>query len=195
MKVFIIGMPQSGRTTVAKALCQADNFRYIDAFSWLRSSFRERKDDEKLETYEDEFHSWFTNRLKINPQLIVENVKESMDAYPSDDKLIYVIDGLRSPKDFMQLFDYNKDIVVFLNRVDKNDADYKDYENIGVCVTKDYCFWLSSANLLPRERWFEYNFAIPGDDSDRVKNLGQKNSVFIVRSINRVISHLKELLK
>lgn len=195
MKVFIIGMPQSGRTTVAKALCQADNFRYIDAFSWLRSSFRERKDDEKIETYMDEFHSWFTNRLKINPQLIVENVKESMDAYPSDDKLVYVIDGLRSPKDFMQLFDYNKDIVVFLNRVDKNEADYKDYENIGVCVTKDYCFWLSSANLLPRERWFEYNFAIPGDDSDRVKNLGQKNSVFIVRSINRVISHLKELLK
>lgn len=195
MKIFVIGLPQTGRTTVAKALCQADNYRYIDAFSWVKSSFREQKTGEKLETYEDEFHSWFTNRLKINPQLIVENVQSSMGAYPSDDNLVYVIDGIRSPKDLLQLFDYNKDVLIFLDRVDKTDAECKDYENIGVSVMRDLCFWMSSASLLPRERWLEYKFAIPGDDSDRVKALGQKNSVFIVRSLNKVISHLKEQLK
>lgn len=194
MKIFVVGMPQSGRTTVTKALCQADNYRYIDAHSWVRSTFREKKVGEKPELYEDEFHSWFTNRLKINPQLITDNVQNTINAYgPEDDKLVYVIDGILSPRDFTRMFDYNKDMVIFLNRTG-NDAEYKDYENIGVSVMRDYCFWLSSADLLPKERWLEYNFSIPGVESDWVKGLGHKNSVFIVKSINRVISHIKEQL-
>jgi len=195
MKIFVIGMPQSGRTTVSKALCQADSYCYIDAHSWVRSTFREQKTSEKVEQYEDEFHSWFTNRLKIDPQLIISNIQDSINAYgPEDDKLVYVIDGIQSPRDLTRMFDYNKDVVIFLNRT-ANQADYKDYENIGVSVMRDYCFWLSSADLLPKERWLEYNFSIPGEDTDWVKALGHKNSVFIVKSINRVISHVKEQLK
>ncbi len=195
MKIFVVGMPQSGRTTVTKALCQADNYRYIDAHSWVRSTFREKMAGEKTELYEDEFHSWFTNRLKINPQLITDNIQNSINAYgPEDDKLTYVIDGIISPRDFTKMFDYNKDMVIFLNRI-SNNAEYKDYENIGVSVMRDYCFWLSSADLLPKERWLEYNFSIPGEDTEWVKHLGHKNSVFIVKSIKRVISHIKELLK
>ena len=195
MKIFVVGMPQSGRTTVTKALCHADNYRYIDAHSWVRSTFREKMVGEKTELYEDEFHSWFTNRLKINPQLITDNIQNSINAYgPEDDKLTYVIDGIFSPRDFTKMFDYNKDMIIFLNRI-SNNAEYKDYENIGVSVMRDYCFWLSSADLLPKERWLEYNFSIPGEDSEWVKQLGHKNSVFIVKSIKRVISHIKEKLK
>jgi hypothetical protein len=86
-----------------------------------------------------------------------------------------------------------EDFIVFLNRTN-NEVDLKDYENIGVSVMRDYCFWLSSANNLDKNNWFEYNFNIPGEESDWVKSLGHKNSVFIVKSINKVISHLKERL-
>lgn len=200
MKIFIIGMPQSGRTTVAKALCQSDDYLYIDSFSWVRSSFREQKSEERPQQYDDEFYSWFTNRLKINPRLITDNVLQTIESYKdtkgrfAEDAYNFVIDGIESPRDFVNLFDYNKDVVVFLDRV-ANPAEYRDYQNVGLSVMRDHCFWMSSADLLPRERWLEYKFSIPGEDSDWVKTLGQKNSVFLTKSINRVISHLKEKLK
>jgi adenylate kinase family enzyme len=195
MKIFLIGMPQSGRTTVAKALCQTENYIHVESLSWIRETFREIKPSERPQQYEDEFHNWFTNRLKINPKLITEQISNTIDAYGKDDNdYIFVIDGLQSPRDFSELFDYNKDMVIFLNRT-ANQADFKDYQNVGVSVMRDYCFWLSSADLLPKERWLEYNFSIPGEDSDWVKPLLHKNSVYLVKSINKVISHLKEKLK
>lgn len=192
MKIFIIGLPESGRTNVAKALCQSEGYGYIHATLWVKSTFREKKIDEKPQLYHDEYHSWFTNRLLNHPQMISDNIIDSMSAYDSTINH-FVIDGVVSPKDFTLLFDYNKDVVVFLNRID-NQSDYKDYENIGVSVIKDYCFWLASADLLPKTRWLEFNFHVPGEDSDFVKCLGSKNSVFIVKSINSAIKHLKETL-
>ena len=193
MKIFVVGMPQSGRTTVSKALCELKNFQYIDAVTWVRSTFREQKQGEHPQQYNDEYHSWLTNRMKLNPRLITDNVYDSIDAYGNnaEDDFTFVIDGISSPRDLVQLFDYNKDMIIFLNRTN-NSSDYKDYENIGVSVMRDFCFWMSSAELLPKDRWLEYNFAIPGEESDWVKPLGQKNSVFLVKSINKVISHLKE---
>lgn len=193
MNIFVVGMPESGRTTVSKALCKLDEYRYIDASSWIKASFRDQKAGEHPEQYHDEYHTWLTNRMKINPRLIVDNIYDSMDAYGKEPHN-FVIDGLVSPKDFTQLFDYNQDVVVFLDRTN-NTAEYKDYENIGVSVTRDYCFWMSSAGLLPKERWLEYKFQIPGEDSDFIKTLGSKNSVYIVKSINNVISHLQEKLE
>lgn len=195
MKIFIVGMPQSGRTTVSKALCEDGKRQYIDAVSWVRSTFRTPHDGEKPSQYEDEYHHWFTNRLKLNDGLITDNVMDTINAYDTkaNEKLDFVIDGIFSPRDLVQMFNYNEDVIVFLNRTN-NSSEYKDYENIGVSVMRDYCFWLSSANLLPKTRWFEYNFAIPGENSDQIKCLGHKNSVFIAKSISRVISHLKEKL-
>jgi len=192
MKIFIVGAPQSGRTTVAKALCQSKDYQYIEAVSWVRSTFREPKEGEYPQQYSDEFHAWFSQRLKINPNLITDNICNSINAYGkyAEDAYRFVIDGIQSPRDFVSIFDYNKDLVVFLNRTN-NEAEYRDYQNIGVSVMRDYCFWLSSADLLPREQWLEYNFAIPGEDSDWIKPLGHKNSVFIVKSTKKVISHLQ----
>jgi hypothetical protein len=106
----------------------------------------------------------------------------------------FVIDGIISPKDFSALFDYREDTIVFLNRTD-NDHEYRDHENIGISVIRDYCFWMSSAGVVNKTKWLEYNFKIPGEDSDFVKAMGAQNSVFIVKSIKKVISHLIERLK
>jgi adenylate kinase family enzyme len=194
MNIFVIGMPGSGRTTVARALCQAKGYNYIQATSWVKSTFRDPNPGEHPQQYLDEYHTWYTSRMKINPRMITDSIYDSMDTYQLVDNNCFVIDGLSSPKDFAELFDYNKDMVVFLNRTN-NESEFKDYENIGVSVMRDYCFWLSSANLLSKEKWFEYNYQIPGEDSDFIKSLGSKNSVFIVKSINKVISHLNNYVE
>ena len=191
MKIFIVGLPQSGRTTIAKALVEAHGYQYIDAMSWVRSAFRSRNEGEHLHQYQDEYQQYLTKRMVLNPWFISDNIHEMMKI---SDNEVFVIDGLVSPRDFVNLFDYREDVIVFLNRTD-NDADYRDHENIGTSVIRDYCFWMSSAGLIDKRRWLEYNFRIPGEESDHIKVMGAQNSVFIVRSITRAISHLKEKIK
>ena len=193
MKVFIVGLPRSGRTTVAQAIAEKHGWKYIDAMSWVRSTYREPRSDEHPHQFEDEYQQYLTKRMMVNPWFVTDHVCEMMKI-GGDEDTVFVIDGVASPKDFTALFDYRQDIVVFLNRTD-NDHEYRDHENIGASVIRDYCFWMSAAGVLNKERWMEYNFRIPGDNSDHVKAMGAQNSVFIVKSIDKVISHVSERLK
>jgi hypothetical protein len=188
MNIFIIGLPQSGRTTVAKAIAEAHGYQYIDAMSWVRSAFREIHKGEHLHQYEDEYQQYLTKRMIINPWFITDYLFEMMKVGANEGN-IFIIDGLQSPRDFVTMFDYRTDIVVFLNRTD-NEHEFRDHENIGSSAIRDYCFWMSSAGLCNKTRWLEYNFRIPGEDSDNIKQMGAQNSVFIVKSIQKVISHL-----
>jgi hypothetical protein len=203
MKVFIVGQPKSGRTTVAQQLGRslhgidgADWF-YVNTMDWVKNTFRAPNQNEKGHQYIEECHNYLLNRLQINPNLITDNFSESIKAIDkikiSGLNYNLVVDGVLNPRDFCQVFDYNKDMVVFLNRTD-NDSDIQDYESIGVSVIRDYCFWLASANLLSKPQWIEYNFKMTGDDSDFVRELGSKNSIYIIKSIGRVISHLINLV-
>lgn len=192
MKIFIVGLPKSGRTTVAQALAQELEYHYVDAATWLGLAFRPQNSGEHNQQYKEDYKVFMVDKLKESPNLVVDMIENSITNcwHPEN----FIIDGIQSPKDFVNLFDYNEDLVVFLNRTD-NEFEYEDYENIGVSVMRDYCFWLSSASLLPKDKWLEFNFKIPGEDSDAMKTLGSKNTVHIVRSLNKVISHLKSILK
>ncbi len=192
MKIFIIGLPRSGRTTVAKSIVEAQGFHYIDAMSWVRSNFRQPLAGEHPHQYEDEYQQYLTGRMIVNPDFIRDHIREMMKM-AEEPKPIFVIDGVASPQDFMSLFDYREDMVIFLNRTD-NDHDYRDHENIGNSVIRDYCFWMSAAGVIPRKNWLEYNFRIPGEDVENIKAMGAQNSVFIVKSIKRVMSHLNQYL-
>lgn len=191
MKIFVVGLPKSGRSTVAKAIVEAHGYRYIDAMSWVRSTFRSINPGEHPHQYEDDYQQWLTQKRLDDPWFI--SIKIVEQCFGNMDQ-IFVIDSMTSPQDFIQHFDYRKDIVVFLNRTD-NEHEYRDHENIGVSVIRDYCFWLSAAGLLSKKKWLEYNFKIPGDLNDHVKMMGAQNSVFIVKSIVRVVSHLIEKIK
>lgn len=192
MKIFIVGLPQSGRTTIAKAVAEHFKARYIDAMSWVRSTFREKRPNEHHQRYEDEYDQFLNIRRMVNPWFITSHVYDLLKSHEEDK--IFVIDGIASPRDFAELFDYRQDAVVFVNRTD-GETECKDHEKIGVSVIRDFCLWMSSAGLLAKNRWLEYNFKIPGEDSDFVKELGAKNTVFIIRSINKVIPHLLDRLK
>lgn len=195
MKVFIIGLPNSGRTTVAKALAKKEGIQYIDASSWFEETFRKPNENEPEQKFQDEFFNHLADSLKKNPNMFINYVNKTIEDPLVEDRLneIFIIDGLSSPRDVVNLFNYNEDYIVFLNRTD-NDTEYKDQESIGVSVIRDYCYWMSSANLLSKDHWLEFNYKIPGEESDFVKVLGSKNTVRIVKTINKAISILQETL-
>jgi hypothetical protein len=190
MNVFILGLPKSGKTTVAKCLEQSLGFKYLNVSNWVKNTFRKQEPDEHEQHFKEEFNKHFFSLLKETPTMCCQYAASFM--HVSD--VNFVIEGIMSPRDFIELFNVDKDIVVFLNRTD-NDEFFQDHENIALPTMRDYCFWASSIGSLPKQRWLEYNFKLNGEDSDYVKNLGAKNSVFLVKSINNVMSHLQDNLK
>jgi hypothetical protein len=191
MKIFIIGLPKSGRTTAAYAVAVHFQAHYIDAMSWIKAAFRGQHQGEHIQHYEDSYDHFLSIRRLANPSLTIDHVRALMKTH--EQEKVFVIDGISSPKDFAELFEYKQDVVIFLNRTG-SDVEFKDHENIGVSVMRDYCFWMASAGLLPKNRWLEYNFKIPGEEADFVKELGSKNSVFIIKSFNKVLSHMIEFI-
>lgn len=195
MKVFILGLPKSGRTTIATTLSTNLNFSYVDSLVWFKlayESYKENSYENKFESLNDYMNNWI---LKQDPDLVVVNTVQTLRLLSA---ISYntnaIMDNISSPRDFCRLFDFNNDIAVFLNRVDDPDCFIEDYERVGISVIRDYCFWLSSSGHLRKDRWIEYNFRIPGERSDYIKSLGAKNSVYIVKSIDNVISHLTQLI-
>lgn len=195
MKIFIVGIPYSGRTTVAKALLQDEKYQYIDASAWIKNTFRDQESGEHIQKYLESYHDYLTKRIQANPLFAINNILDSIDAYKNNSN-IFIIDGINNPKDFVHLFDVNNDIVVFLNRTD-NSEEFKDSESIAVSVMRDYCYWMATTGLLSKNRWLEYNFKIPGEVTELslIKKMGTKNSVFLTRSIKNTINHLKTSLK
>jgi hypothetical protein len=163
----------------------------VDGIRWVKQTYRPKRDNEHTEQYNDAYHQYFVSRLLGDVDFCIRNIKDTI-LYNSSSH--YVIDGMVSPRDFALLFDYTQDFVVFLNRTDNEDIQMQDYEKIGVSVMRDYCFWMSSAGLLSRDRWYEYNFKMVGGPTDRFKAMGSKNSVFVTSSIDKVIEHLRETL-
>lgn len=182
MNIFLIGLPKSGRTTTAKVL-QSDHLGYFDILENFNRKFSRlsfHSDNERDSFYHEKFISHLRGEVEYFTRHVnIENC---------------VVDNVVSPRDFMTLFDYNNDYVVFLNRID-GDASSEDYQKIGVSVIRDYCFWLASAGLLPADRWIEYKFRMSDEDTSFTKKLGSKNSVFIVKSFKKMLSHLEETIK
>lgn len=192
MNIFVVGLPKSGRTTFAKSLAEQLGFVYIDIISWVFHTFRDKNNDETARQYQDARADYILERLRKDPSLLYRNIMDAMSCQSSTN---FIIDGCLNPKDFTTIFNYNEDFVVFLNRLD-NESEYKDYENIALSTIKDYCYWLSSAKLISREKWLEFNFPMAGNDtSGLVKELGNHNKVLICKSFQSVLNYVVKLLK
>lgn len=187
MKIYIIGLPGSGRTRVAKSLSEDSRLHYISATDWLRSTFRPPHAKESKEDYDIEYHNYYVGRVKQDQWVCVDNI---FDIQSSVNSKHFVVDGVISPFDFMYCFDPKYDMVVFLNRTDTTSVP-KDYEGVAVNVMRDYCLYNALMGILSRDRWLEYNYKIPGEEVDSLKSTGKHNSVFITKSINKAIEHLR----
>lgn len=185
MNIFIIGLNKSGRTTLAKELSNELDYPHIIA-DWFKEEFRSRGEKEQEQHYLDDYAQWLTQRRKNNPNEVVDVVKDKLSS-------VAIIDGIQSPSDFVELFDFNRDFVIFLNRTDAPAP--REHESIGASVIRDYCFWLASAGLIEKKRWHEFNFKIPGEESDFIKELGSKNRIFLTKNLERVIEGVKGSIK
>lgn len=183
MKVFIIGFKNSGRTTIAKELASYMNFSYVDAC--VTSMFRPILPNESQENYSQFIDEATANILKLDKNVVLTLLKNKNNI---------IVDGIQSPIDIINCFDYNQDYIVFCNRTDY-EPEFLDKAKIGIALIKDYCYWLSSLNLISAERWIECNYKLPGPENVEVKKLNNKNSIYITKNMVNTIELLKKIIK
>lgn len=146
MKIFLIGFSGLGKTPLNKLLVTAmPGAQLISASEWVRSQCPPTATVAELTAFSN-------SNLARNPRSCIDFIASK---YNLDDG-ISIIDGIRNPFDFTNLFDYTKDVVIFLYRV--GIYPKSSFEEKGILAIQKYVEFLRSENLVPKTRAFKIAF-------------------------------------
>ena len=140
MKIFVIGNSGVGKTPLSKEIENRYGFKYISASRKIKTLIPSKiltlkKIDRKK--YTNEITAFSLSLLRKDPFIIINDLR-------MEDNV--VIDGIRNPRDFINLFNPNKDKVVFVSK-EKTEIKSTIFEK-GIIVIKEYIKWLEENNLL-----------------------------------------------
>lgn len=139
VKIFILGTSQSGKTTLAKAICQQLPLQHVSASTWVRKHFHENTQDKQ--SLIASMSAFATQQLKQNPFACIEELKKTYDLnQPS------VIEGVRNPFDFANLFDPSADGVIRIS-FKNNKLQPTEFEK-GLEVVDDLLSWMFKNQMI-----------------------------------------------
>ncbi|TSC82432.1 MAG: hypothetical protein G01um101419_588 [Parcubacteria group bacterium Gr01-1014_19] len=165
MKIFVIGMSNSGKTTLAKKIAELYGLECLSASEWVRTASPEFADGPKSDDQVAAMTEFTIATLKKNPKITVDFLNDKYDLTKS-----YVIEGVRNPGDFIRLFNPVTDYVVFITN--NNNALKATLFEEGIGVIRKYLDYLSSNGLLGElgdYRVCDYNWDYFSEE-DRMKN-------------------------
>lgn len=140
MKILVIGSSKSGKTPLAAQISRALGWPVIGASEWFRKVFPPQGDQDR-QAFTEAITAFTLETLREDPDLNMRYLRSRHDlSRPC------VIEGLRNPRDFIRLFDYRQDRVVFL-RCAETDVRETEFEG-GIAVIRAYLRYLGSCGLL-----------------------------------------------
>ncbi|MEE3717647.1 AAA family ATPase [Tumidithrix elongata RA019] len=111
MKFIVIGQSQSGKTTLAQHIAQTYGFQHISASDWVKQVWQLSVEDfASREDYIKAITEYSLEYLRKYPNACIDYIRDRLDY---SDKT--VIDGIRNPHDFVNLFDWRSDRCLYLN--------------------------------------------------------------------------------
>lgn len=152
MKIFILGASGSGQTPFAAMIGEKLGIKVASASDWL-NKLSEGISTKSKQEYIDTTTELAVRELRGNQNACFEFIKETNDLSKP-----LIIEGCRNPKDFIQLFDPMKDVVVFLNR-DANPYHTTAFEH-GIVVIDGYVNWTAKVGLLDKEKRINFKYDI-----------------------------------
>ncbi len=142
--LFIIGASGSGKTTLTNLFYYRDK---ISASGWIESKFPEEYKNRLNDKSRKDITKKSLDSLKEDPNICINYIRNHNLNYND-----FIIDGIRNPRDFISLFDCNKDTVIFLRRLATPAAN--SFET-GIYVIENYINWLISNNLLSEKSFIK----------------------------------------
>lgn len=108
MKIFVVGCSQSGKTPFSEYISIALRCPRVGASEFFRKTFRYSGQLSRQE-FTDAITDFSLEVLRRDPDV---NVRHLRDRLPNT---LCVVEGVRNPRDFVCLFDYRADRVVYLS--------------------------------------------------------------------------------
>jgi adenylate kinase family enzyme len=156
MKVFLIGFSGLGKSPLAQKLMETlPTAHHIRAGEWVRRSVPPGSSVEEMAQFS-------RDKLRENPDKCLNFIYGNYDlehCYRNGNEWpeIFILDGIRNPRDFAHLFDPRYDLVVFLGRAGVEAQS--SFEANGIAAIWQYVKWLQTENLLRKSEsvlnlWF-----------------------------------------
>lgn len=168
MKIFIIGISKTGKSTISKYLSEKYNVEHIQASASIRNTFQYK--EENYNTQQEFIEAITKYSIKLNQKepyfisnYIINNYNLKKDV---------IIEGIRNPNNFFSLFDITKDKVIILDYLN-NEINKTTFEK-GIDVIKEYLKWNIEHNIIDSNRvqFLEYH------NYDEIKEMLNEKSLF-----------------
>lgn len=146
MKIFIIGISKTGKSTLSTYLSNKYNLEHIQSSLSIRNSFKYKESDfNNKQEFINAITEYSIELNKKVPNFISTYIKKNYDLTKN-----VIIEGIRNPNNFFDLFDINKDKVIFLDYLN-NEVKQTKFED-GIDVIKHYLNWNLELNIIPQNR-------------------------------------------
>ena len=152
MKIFIIGATKSGKTTLAEKLSKKYNFKHIKASALIRDIFPKNESDFKSKQEFTEAITKFSLDINRKDPYIVSRYLRTSNNLDQN----CIIEGIRNPNDFFELFDIANDKVILLKH-ENSDLKETEFEK-GIEIIKDYLLWNLRVEIIHPKRFHEIKF-------------------------------------
>ena len=152
MKVFIIGATKSGKTTLAEKLSKKYDFKHIKASALIRDIFPKNESDFKSKQEFTEAITKFSLDINRKDPYIVSRYLWTSNNLDQN----CIIEGIRNPNDFFELFDIANDKVILLKH-ENSDLKETEFEK-GIEIIKDYLLWNLRVEIIHPKRFHEIRF-------------------------------------
>ena len=147
MKLFIIGQSRSGKTTLAKHIAHTCHLRHISASNWVKQVWHlSEQDFPSREAYIQAITDYSLEYLRKSPHACVDYIRQQLQQPLTSPQFCTIIDGIRNPYDFVNLFDQQRDRCLHLVYL-SNPIATNNFEQ-GLTVIQAYLDWLLTNHLI-----------------------------------------------
>lgn len=145
MSIFIVGPTGIGKTTLADRIATHFGLLRVSGSEWVKRRFGPFTGGDKA-AYTAAITAYSRRALGVDPRACVSYLRHNYDL----DGAALVIEGLRNPHDFHQLFRPERDVVIVLQFRDS--AGSSSFEIGGVRLIRDGLQWLIEQEIMHHDR-------------------------------------------
>lgn len=154
MKIFIIGISQTGKSTTAKYIANKYNMEYIQASIMIRNSFKKENEFNSRQEFIEAITKYSIELNQNSPMIVSKYIKENYDLNN------VIIEGIRNPNNFFDLYEIKKDKIIVLDYLN-NPIKETTFEK-GINIIVDYLKWNIEHNIISSDdlqilRYENYN--------------------------------------
>ncbi|MBY0359890.1 MAG: hypothetical protein K2W82_17940 [Candidatus Obscuribacterales bacterium] len=151
MKIFVLGRSRTGKSPFAQQVARFFGAQHIMGSEWVRRQFTTDLPKSDRAGIVQAITAFSLEKLRQNPHSCLNFIAGKYDL-----NSFCVIEGLRNPFDFIHLFDYRHDFVVFLEHED-NGLTATGFEQ-GLDIIRLHLAYQQNLGLLKSERVISYRY-------------------------------------